>query len=99
MDERDVLLAIAVIPETDYLDTSEARGEAGDRFDLDADVVRPKTCAVVLSISFDQILESWYRCQGLNAGDFVHGSSVTRVGEDRSRGRKEQVFPGNRSRH
>jgi hypothetical protein len=58
MDQRDVLLPIAIVPERDDPETAETGRQIGDRIHLDADVVRAETRAIVVLVPLDQIFQS-----------------------------------------
>ena len=59
VDEGDVILAIATVPEAHDLEAAEARRQVGHRFDLHAHAVRAEALAVVIFVALDEIPEAW----------------------------------------
>src|SRR4051812_616638 len=55
--ERDVLLAVAVVPEGDHAKVTKAGREIGDRLDPHADMVNAEARAVVVLVPLDEIFQ------------------------------------------
>ena len=61
--ERDVLFAVAIVPKRDDAKLACARGQVGDRFDLDADAMLTEAVTVVIFVALDEIFEPRNGCQ------------------------------------
>src|SRR5881394_1275671 len=57
MDERDMLLAVAIVPEGHDAEPAKTAGEIGDGRDAHADVMHAKAGTIVIFVAFDQLVE------------------------------------------
>jgi hypothetical protein len=71
MNERDVLLAVAIVPERHDPKPARPRRQVSHRLDLHANVVFAETSAVMIPVTKDQILEVRDPGQGCDARNFV----------------------------
>ncbi len=58
VDQSKVLLAVAIVPESDDLETAEARRQMSDGLDPDADAMGAEALAVVVFVALDEIRET-----------------------------------------
>ncbi len=56
LDDGDVVLAVAVVPEADDVEGAELGGQVGDGGDRDADVVSPDAVAFVVGRGGDELV-------------------------------------------
>ena len=57
MDERDVILSVAVVPERHDPEMAETARQVRDRLDAHADAMRAEAFAVVVPVPLDQVVE------------------------------------------